>query len=151
MSNLKGYRISAKPYRKMLLEIASHFEGFNDMYRKNEFGVSSTGLFYIFKGRSMTCTETTASKIERVYKQYKSIEVKPFKQKKVKLGGELRPLKVGRNYELSLKERRQVKLEPVSVVGEYEHFYLVKVRGGFKTTVLKNDLRTDAYKVKKTS
>lgn len=151
MSNMKGYRISAKPYRKMLLEIAAHFESFNDMYRKNDFGVSSTGLFYIFKGRSATCTETTASKIERVYKQYKGVEVKPFKRKKQKAGGELRPLEVGENYELSIKERREVKLEPVSVVGEYEHFYLVKVRGGFKTTVLKNDLRTKTYKVKKIS
>lgn len=151
MSNMKGYRISAKPYRKMLLEIASHFEGFNDMYRKNEFGVSSTALFYIFKGRSTTCTETTAAKIEKVYKRYETTEEKPFKREKVKLGGELRPLNVGGNYELSIKEKRYVELEPVSVIGEYEHFYLVKVRGGFKTTVLKNDLRTKTYKVKKTS
>ena len=151
MSNLKGYRVSAKPYRKMLLEIASHFESFNDMYRKNDFDVSSTGIFYIFKGRSMTCTETTAAKIEKIYKQYATVEEKPFERKKAKLGGELRPLKIGENYELSLKERREVKLEPVSIIGEYEHFYLVKVRGGFNTTVLKNDLRTKTYKVKKTS
>lgn len=66
-----------------------------------------------------------------------------------KIGGSLHELNVGSTYLIQYREIKEDKGSEVVVMANYPNFYLVKTDKGVVTTILKNDLCTDKYEIKK--
>lgn len=66
-----------------------------------------------------------------------------------KTGGTFHKLTVGGAYVIEYRETEEDKRSEVEVIADYPCFYLVMTDKGIVTTILKNDLYTSKYKIKK--
>ncbi|WP_322622287.1 hypothetical protein [Aedoeadaptatus coxii] len=129
--------------------------GLHKMHKQTSLSVSSRTSRILQNGYERFLEEYNVT--ERTLKEYEEQLSGEFKDDNgfvsknspKKIGGSLHELNVGSTYLIQYREVKEDRRSCVTVVANYPNFYLVKTDKGVVTTILKNDLCTDKYEIKK--
>ena len=129
-----------------------HLKNYGNISNFLEKGISVSSLNRLHRQGSQSISNRTSNLLKvgygRFLKEY-DITERDSKEYKQQLNGTFNGLDIGSTYEIEFQDSKNIKRSEVTIVGNYPNFYLVKTDKGVVTTILKNDLYTSKYKIKK--